>query len=63
MDFSEALTLLKNGTETKLRRKQWPTIYYCYIDNRFNNKFMFVYSRPFFIDEDLLANDWELYKG
>ena len=61
MDFSKALQLLREGS--KLRRKQWATIYYVYIDSRFQDKFTFVYSRPFFTDEDLLGNDWELYGG
>lgn len=61
MTFSEALLILKAGTEIKLRRKAWYNIYYCYIDNRFPDKFQFCYDKEFFTAEDLLKEDWEVF--
>lgn len=64
MNFSEALELMKEGKE--VRRESWAEVEYMWIEN---GKIM----RRIFYDlleleyvrietEDILAEDWELYK-
>lgn len=64
MDFTEAMSLMKNGE--KIRKSTWKENRYIYMSNESscfsNEKNNYLYQISFNIDE-FLANDWEVFDG
>ena len=64
MNFTEAMSLMKNGE--KIRKLTWKENRYIYMSNESscfsNEKNNYLYQISFNIDE-FLANDWEVFDG